>query len=158
MPEQHGRGVHRWQHGLCFDPSLELFVQPLDRVGGANAAPLAWRQMGEGEEPVAGFLQAVGDGAMLEPRFADEGLPACLDLLARRRIDRYGSSEEFHRPRRTLIRASDAAVNLQTFPRRTDAASGVPQGMSETVRGPGGALPQPPGSGARDRRYRRAHF
>ena len=83
-PEQHGAGVRRWQHGLCFDPSLELFVQPLDRVGGANAAPLAWRQMGEGEEPVADFLQAVGDGAMLEPPFADEGLPACLDLLARR--------------------------------------------------------------------------
>jgi hypothetical protein len=46
--------------------------------------------MGEGEEPVAGFPQAVGDGAMLEPPFADEGLPACLDLLARRRVDRYG--------------------------------------------------------------------
>ena len=34
----------------------------------------------------------------------------------------------------------------EIFPRRTDAASGVPQGMSETVRGPGGALLQPPGS------------
>jgi hypothetical protein len=25
----------------------------------------------QGEEPVAGFLQAIGDGAMLEPPFAD---------------------------------------------------------------------------------------
>jgi hypothetical protein len=28
-PEQHGGGVCRRQHGLGFDPSLELFVQPL---------------------------------------------------------------------------------------------------------------------------------
>ena len=62
-------------------------MQPFDRIGGARAAPLARRQAGEGEEPVAGFLQAVGDGAVLEPPFADEGLAASLDLLARRRID-----------------------------------------------------------------------
>jgi hypothetical protein len=54
---------------LRFDPPLELLVQPLDRIGGAYAAPLARRQPGEGEEAVAGFLQAVGDSAVLEPPF-----------------------------------------------------------------------------------------
>ena len=39
-PEQHGRGIRRWQHGLRLDPSLEFLVQPLNGVGGAGAAPL----------------------------------------------------------------------------------------------------------------------
>jgi hypothetical protein len=75
-PEQHGRGVGRRQHGLGLDPPLELLVQPLDGVGRPRASPLARRQAGEGEQPVAGFLQAVGDGAVLEPPLADEGLAA----------------------------------------------------------------------------------
>jgi hypothetical protein len=41
---------------LSFDPSLELFVQPLDCVCCARAAPLARRQTGECKEPVARFL------------------------------------------------------------------------------------------------------
>src|SRR5437660_6575729 len=86
-PEQHGRGVRRWQQGLRLAASLELFVQPLDRVGGASAAPLTWRQPGKGEEPVAGFLQALGNGAVLEPPFVEEGLAARRDLLTRRRVD-----------------------------------------------------------------------
>ena|ERR1700730_13055132 len=69
-PEQQGRSVCRRQHGLRFDPSLELFVLALDRVGGAHAAPLAWRQARESEERVASFLQVIGDGAVLEPPFA----------------------------------------------------------------------------------------
>ena len=81
-------GIGRRQHGLRLDPSLELLVQSLDRIRGAGAAPLAWRQTGEGEEPVAGFLQAVGDGAVFEPPFADEGFAARFDLLTRRRVDR----------------------------------------------------------------------
>jgi hypothetical protein len=40
----------RRQHGLGLDPSLELFVQSLDRIRGAYAAPLARRQAGEGEQ------------------------------------------------------------------------------------------------------------
>ena len=40
-PEQHGRRVCGRQHGLRLDPSLEFLVQPLDRVGGACALPLA---------------------------------------------------------------------------------------------------------------------
>ena len=44
--------------------SLELFVQPLDGVGGSFAFPLAGRKRGEGEEVVARFLEAVGDGRM----------------------------------------------------------------------------------------------
>src|SRR6266536_4769521 len=48
---------------------------------------LTWWQTREGEEQVTSFLQAVGDGAVLEPPFADEGLAASLDLLARGGID-----------------------------------------------------------------------
>jgi hypothetical protein len=51
---------------------------------------LARRQPGEAEQAVAGFLQAIGDGAMLEPPFADESLAAGLDLLRRRRVDHVG--------------------------------------------------------------------
>jgi hypothetical protein len=37
---RHGCGIHRWQHGLRLDPSLEFLVQPLNGVGGASTAPL----------------------------------------------------------------------------------------------------------------------
>jgi hypothetical protein len=63
-PEQHRRSVCRGQHRLRLDPTLELLVQALDRVGGANAAPLARRQPCEGEEPIAGLGKAVGNSAM----------------------------------------------------------------------------------------------
>ena len=56
-PEQHRRGLRRRQDGLRLDPSLELFVQALDRVRRANRLPLAFREAREGEELVAGFLQ-----------------------------------------------------------------------------------------------------
>src|ERR1019366_5527339 len=39
------------------------------------------------EQAVPGLFQAVGDSAVLEPPFADEGLAADLDLLRCRRID-----------------------------------------------------------------------
>src|ERR1700757_2639040 len=42
-PEQHRRGLGRGQHRLGFDPALELFVEPFDRIGGARALPLAER-------------------------------------------------------------------------------------------------------------------
>ena len=44
-----------------------------------GALPLARRQPREGEQGVAGLLQAVGDGPALEPPLAQEGLPL-LDL------------------------------------------------------------------------------
>src|SRR5258708_20236250 len=75
-PEQHRGGVGRRQHGLGLDPSLELLVQPLDGIGGAQAAPLARRQAREGEQAVSCLLPAVGNGAMLQPPFADEALAA----------------------------------------------------------------------------------
>ena len=39
-PEQHGRGVRRWQHGLRLDPALELLMQSLDGVGSTSATPV----------------------------------------------------------------------------------------------------------------------
>src|SRR5207342_3016107 len=57
------------------------------RIRGAHAAPLARRQPGEGEQSFACFLEAVGDGAVLEAPFADEGLATGLDFLPRGRID-----------------------------------------------------------------------
>ena len=80
-PEQHGGGVGGRQHGLRLDPALELFVEPFDRIRGTYAAPLALRQAREGEEPVAGFLQAVGDGFVFEPPLADEGFAMLFDLF-----------------------------------------------------------------------------
>jgi hypothetical protein len=83
-PEQHGGGVGGRQHGLRLDPALELFVEPFDRIRGAHAAPLARRQTAEGEEPVAGFLRAIGNSAVLEPPLANEGFAPRCDLLAGR--------------------------------------------------------------------------
>ena len=60
-PEQHGRSVCRWQHGLRFDPALELLVQSFDRIRRSRALPLARRQVSEREQPIAGFFEAVGD-------------------------------------------------------------------------------------------------
>src|SRR5260370_629997 len=62
-------------------------MQPLDCIGGAHAAPLARRQAREGEQAFSCLLQAVRDGAMLEPPFADEGFAARFDLLMRGRAD-----------------------------------------------------------------------
>src|SRR6202008_2900087 len=75
---------------LGFDPSLELLMQTLDRVRCSRASPLARRQAGEGEEALAGFLQAVGDGAMTQPPPSDEGLTAGLDFLGRGGVDHVG--------------------------------------------------------------------
>lgn len=55
--------VSAGQHGLGFDPTFERLVQPFDRIRGPGASPLARRQLGKGEHPIAGFLQAVGDPA-----------------------------------------------------------------------------------------------
>ena len=46
-PEQHGGGVGGRQHGLRLDPSLELLVQPLDRIGGAHAARTVFARFNE---------------------------------------------------------------------------------------------------------------
>jgi hypothetical protein len=35
-------------------------MEPFDRIGGARALPLADRQPGKREEPIPGFLEAVG--------------------------------------------------------------------------------------------------
>ena len=48
-------------------------MEPFDRVGGAQALPLARRQPSEAEQPVAGFLEAIGHRLAFEPPFADEG-------------------------------------------------------------------------------------
>src|ERR1700738_3937783 len=45
------------------------------------------RRTREGEEPVAGFLQAIGNSAVLEPPLADEGFATRFDLFARCRVD-----------------------------------------------------------------------
>ena len=48
---------------------------------------MAWREAREGEQLVAGFLEAVGDGAAFEAPFADERLAPGLDPAARRGVD-----------------------------------------------------------------------
>jgi hypothetical protein len=57
-------------------------VQTLNGVGGPRAFPLARRQAGEGEETLAGLLQAVGDVTMTQPPLGDELATPILDILA----------------------------------------------------------------------------
>ena len=64
-PEQHGHGLGAGQHGLGLDAPAEFLVQPLDGVGGAGRFPLRRIEAGEGEQPLPGFLEAVGDGRHL---------------------------------------------------------------------------------------------
>ena len=68
---------------MGFHPSLELLVQSFDGVCGPGALPLARRQAREGEQVVAGLLQAVGNGPVPQPPFAQEGLPALLNVFGR---------------------------------------------------------------------------
>jgi hypothetical protein len=44
---------------LGLDTSLEFLVQTLDGIGGAQAAPLAWRQVHEGEQAVSCLIEAL---------------------------------------------------------------------------------------------------
>ena len=83
-------GVGRRQHGLRLDPPLELLVEAFDGVRGPGASPLRWWQAGEGEEGVAGLLQAIGDGPVAEPPLADKGPAPLLDLLCRGGVDHVG--------------------------------------------------------------------
>ena len=55
--------------------------------GFSDRFPLAGREAREGEELVARFLQAVGDGAAFEPPFADERLAPGFDLRLRLGVD-----------------------------------------------------------------------
>ncbi len=75
---------------MGLDAALELFVQSFDGVGCSDRFPLVARKAHEGEQAIAGFLQAVGDGAAFEPPFADEGLALCLDFLTRCGVDHVG--------------------------------------------------------------------
>jgi len=70
-------------------------VQSFDRIGRARASPLAWRQAGEGEEPIAGFRRAIRDGPVLEPSLADEGFAVRFDLFARTQR-RFADTRAFH--------------------------------------------------------------
>jgi hypothetical protein len=48
---------------LRFDPALELLMQSAIAFVVSRTSPLAWRQLRKAEQSIAGFLQAVGDGA-----------------------------------------------------------------------------------------------
>jgi len=61
-PEQHGRRFRVGQRALGLDPTLELSVQAFDGIGGAQGFPLLKRIAQEGEQLIAGLLQAVGNG------------------------------------------------------------------------------------------------
>jgi len=65
-------------------------MQAFDGVGCADRFPLAFGEAREGEQPVARFFQAIGDGAAFEPPFADEGLSPRLDLLLRLGVNHVG--------------------------------------------------------------------
>ena len=52
-PEQHRGSFRGRQHGLRLDPSLELFMQSLDRIRRADRFPLAFRKAREGEQALS---------------------------------------------------------------------------------------------------------
>jgi hypothetical protein len=62
-------------------------MEPFDRIGGARALPLAERQPGKREEPITGFLEAVGHRLAFEPPFADESPSSLLDFRSRGGVD-----------------------------------------------------------------------
>jgi len=55
-------------------------MQAFDGVCRPGALPLARRQAGEGEQVLAGILQAVGDGPVSQPPLAQKCPAARLDL------------------------------------------------------------------------------
>ena len=65
-----------------FDTTLELFMQPLDDIRSTRRFPLAFRQPGEGEEPLASFSQAVRYGTAFQSPFAQKSIALGYDLLA----------------------------------------------------------------------------
>jgi len=67
--------------------AFEFFVEALDGVRRTRRLPLARGQPGEGEQPISGFLQAVGNGPAFQPPFADERFAAGCDLLRCAGID-----------------------------------------------------------------------
>jgi hypothetical protein len=61
-------------------------VKPLEGICSARALPLLGCNLVKGEEPVTGFLDAVGVPPYIEPPFPEKGPPALLDLRRRDRV------------------------------------------------------------------------
>src|SRR6266542_3481977 len=72
------------------DASFELLVQTFDSIGCSGAFPLARRKPGEGEEPIACFLEAVGNRAVPQAPLAKESVAPLVDLLRRVGVDHVG--------------------------------------------------------------------
>src|SRR5208282_2903 len=90
------------------DAALELLVQALDGVRGADRLPLARREAGEGEQPVARLLQAVGDGAAFRRHWS-----RCAGAIPsdfRRPPDGHGPPHASARPTGRLTRAERAST------------------------------------------------
>ncbi len=80
MPWQHRHRLGAWQQGLRPDPASEVLVWPLHRVGCPRSPPLRRVEPGEGEEPAACCLEAIGDSLAREPPLPQEGLAARFPL------------------------------------------------------------------------------
>ena len=65
-------------------------MQTFNSVCCSGALPLRWWQRGECEQGVSGFLEAVGNGFVAQPPFADERLSPVGDVLWRRGVDHVG--------------------------------------------------------------------
>ena len=89
-PEEHAGGFGAGRHALSLDAPLELLMQALDGIRGANRLPLLVREAQEGEELVSGLFEAVSNRAALETPFADERLALGLHVLCRLGVDHVG--------------------------------------------------------------------
>ena len=132
-----------------FDPALELLVQPFDRIRRPRAAPLGRRQMCKREQPIAGFVEAVGDRAVLEPPLADESLAAHCDVFRRGRVDHVGivgADFLMHALRRVreqiAMLVNGAALYQCAVPNDGNRAFSSP-GAPSTIRNSGRRRPRP---------------
>src|ERR1035437_4708764 len=71
---------------VCQPSTFRMLICP-DASSAQNNIAAVSAEAREGEQAVSCLLQAVGNSAVLEPPFADEGLAADLYLLGCRRVD-----------------------------------------------------------------------
>src|SRR4030081_2277127 len=78
-------------------------MQTLNGIRGSKRLPLLGRVAQEGEEPRAGFFQAVDDVGAFQPPFAHEGLVLGLHVLDGFRIDHVSPVARLSRRTRTTV-------------------------------------------------------
>src|SRR5208337_2252373 len=91
--QSRGEGANEWPDAMLTGaPNIPIWAIRNVRSKGPvlsneDGEVRPWWEAREGEQPVAGLLEAVGDGAAFQAPFAEEGLAPGFDLLSRRGVD-----------------------------------------------------------------------